>query len=189
MIISVTLIIIFVMAFSVYFILYSRKETGALRQKVEKLEDQLAEKNKLSDSLQLIKKLLENLNCRYYVKEEGRVEFSFHGDDYYILYADDSAWCRLIEYVWYECPLGDVDEFSCMQKAINNVNYKRTSTACYSIDKKDNKMYVFSKFDFILFESMPAVEEYFKVCLGDMAELKQRVVIEFEKEKQKMGIE
>lgn len=76
-----------------------------------------------------------------------------------------------------------------MQKAINNVNFKRMSTACYSIDKENNKMDVFSKNDIILLQSLPSVENYFQICLNDICELKQKVVIEFEKEKQKIGIE
>lgn len=168
-----------------------RNKANVLQQKLDELEfdKQEEEKHRFSDTLQLIKHLLDNLNCRYEAKEEGRVEFSFHGDDYYILYTDDGVWCRIVEYVWYECSLDSVEEFSCMQKAINNVNFKRMSTACYSIDKENNKMDVFSKNDIILLQSLPSVENYFQICLNDICELKQKVVIEFEKEKQKIGIE
>lgn len=84
-----------------------RNKANVLRQKLDELEfdKQEEEKHRFSDTLQLIKHLLDNLNCRYEAKEEGRVEFSFHGDDYYILYTDDGVWCRIVEYVWYECSL------------------------------------------------------------------------------------
>lgn len=136
----------------------------------------------------LIKALLAKMNCQYDENDDGSLFFTYQGERFWLTSNKESAWIRIIDLQWYDCPLDNLEEISCMQKAINTANSGQSCTAIYVISKEDNKMIVYSKCDLLIFSHFPAPDQYLATWLACFFRLKQEVVMEFEKEKQKIGL-
>lgn len=134
----------------------------------------------------LMQALLKNLNCQYEADEYGNLTFTFQAENFTIYIDKGSSWIRIVDHPWYDCPLDKFEEISCMQRSINSVNAWQQCTAVYSIDKEDNKMIVFSKCDLLMHSGIPALEQYLYAWLNSFFRLKQAIVTEFEKAKQKI---
>lgn len=133
------------------------------------------------DASFLMRNLLDKLNCEYHENNDGSLYFLYQGERFWLQISKDNAWVRIIDLQWYECSLDDIEEFSCMQKAVNNANSHQSCTAIYAINKEANKMIVYSKCDFTISNKLPSLEQYLAAWLADFFHLKQEVVIEFEK--------
>lgn len=138
------------------------------------------------DTPTLMRTLLKMLNCKCQENDDGTLYFSYQGESFWLSTGKDTAWVRIIDLQWYDCPLDNLEEVSCMQKAINTANVHQISTAVYSIDKENNKLSVYSKLDFALPNDFPEPEAYLSALLAQFFHLKQAVALEFEKEKQKL---
>lgn len=141
------------------------------------------------DNPTLMKRLLEKLNCQYKENEDGSLFFQYQGEHFWMQSSNDSAWVRVIDLQWYDCSLDQLEEMSCMQKAINSINSGQICSAVYSIDKDENKMEVYSKYDFVMTSAIPSADQLLASVLANFFRLKQAVVTEFEKEKQRIGVE
>lgn len=136
----------------------------------------------------LVRTMLGKLNCQYDENDDGSLFFTYQGERFWLTSSKESVWIRIVDVQWYECPLDNLEEMSCMQKAINLVNGKQSCTAVYLIDKEIGKMIVYSKCDLIISPKFPSPDQYLAAWLACFFRLKQDVVIEFEKEKQKIGL-
>lgn len=136
----------------------------------------------------LLRAILEDLNCKYEENEDGSdLIFSYQGETF-VARAPlvDNPRVRLFDVNWYSCPLDNLEEMSCMQKAINEGNTHQMCTAVYYIDNENQCMTVYSKADFLIWSAMPQPENYMRMWLDNMFYLKQDIVAEFEKEKLKI---
>lgn len=140
------------------------------------------------DTPTLIKGLLKKLNSQYQENEDGSLFFTYQSERFWLQCDKESSWIRIIDLQWYECTLEKIEEVSCMQKAINISNAGQQCTAIYSIDKEENKMIVYSKCDLLISSHFPAPDQYLAAWLACFFRLKQTVVMEFEKEKQRIGV-
>lgn len=136
----------------------------------------------------LMKALLTKLNCTYHEEKDGTISFVYQGELFSMFTKPDYVWVRITDHRWYDCSLDDIEEFSCMQKAINKANFSSLCTAIYYTSKEENKMIVFSKGDFSISGEYHDIERYLTTWLSCFFRLKQNVVLEFEKEKQKIGV-
>ena len=96
---------------------------------------------------------------------------------------------RIFDLDWYHCPLSNLEEMSCMQKAINAANTRQMCTAVYYIDNDRKEMSVYSKADFLIWSDMSHPDNYMRMWLGNLFYLKQNVVVDFEKEKQRIDLQ
>lgn len=140
------------------------------------------------DTPELMKASLTNLNCSYHEEDDRAISFIYQGEHFSMYTKPDYVWVRITDNRWYECSLDNIEEFSCMQKAINKANFSSPCTAIYYISKEENKMIVFSKGDFSISGEYHNIERYLTTWLSCFFRLKQNVVLEFEKEKQKIGL-
>lgn len=141
------------------------------------------------DTPTLMKRLLEKLNCQYKEDDDGSLFFQYQGEHFWLQTSKESAWVRVIDLQWYDCSLDQLEEMSCMQKAINSINSGQICSAVYSIDKDEDKMIVYSKYDFVMASVIPSADQLLAAVLANFFRLKQAVVTEFEKEKQRIGVE
>lgn len=136
----------------------------------------------------LIRAILGDLKCQYSENEDGDIIFIYQGERFWVWAIEDSTRIRIIDVRWYDCTLDRLEEMSCMQKAINIANSVEPCTAVYVIDKEENKMMVYSQCYFMISSSIPAPDKYFAIWLSNFFHLKQKVFLEFEKEKQRIGL-
>lgn len=136
------------------------------------------------NTYQLIKALLESLNCRYQENGDGTIYFTYQAENFWLTTGQDNAWVRIIDTQWFDCPADDLQKMSYMQKAINTANSTQQCTAVYYIE--NGNMIVYSKADIIITPETPNVEDYFVAWLTCFFRLKNTVTVEYEKEKNKM---
>lgn len=136
------------------------------------------------NTYQLIKALLENLNCRYQENDDNTMYFTYQAENFWVTTGQDNSWARIIDMQWFDCPIDDLQQMSYMQKAINTANSTQQCTGVYYIE--NGKMNVYSKTDIIITSDIPNVEDYFVAWLTCFFRLKNNVMIEYEKEKNKM---
>lgn len=143
------------------------------------------------DTAAFVQKLLEKLNCKYDSEDDGaqnNTYFVYQGEHFVLSCFRDNAWVRIIDVQWYHCELDNLEEISCMQKAINAANAKQVCSAVYGINYEDNEFGVYSKCDFPIYNQFPSPDQYLASWLSNFFRLKQAVVMQFEKEKQRIGI-
>lgn len=143
------------------------------------------------DTPALVKRILEHLNCHYQISADGKnLTFRYQGENFLIRAPiKDSLRIRLYDLSWFYCSLDNLEEMSCMQKAINIANGTELCTAVYFIDKEDNLFFVYSRADLFVWNDMPCPENYMLMWFDNMFRLKQTVVMEFEKAKHMMKVE
>ena len=116
--------------------------------------------------------------------------FSYQGENFVARAPDKhNPRIRIFDLDWYHCPLSNLEEMSCMQKAINAANTRQMCTAVYYIDNDRKEMSVYSKADFLIWSDMSHPDNYMRMWLGNLFYLKQNVVVDFEKEKQRIDLQ
>lgn len=143
------------------------------------------------DTPTLVKAILNDLNCKYEESDDhSDYMFSYQGETFIARAPDkDNPRVRLFDLDWYHCSLNNLEEMSCMQKAINAANTRHMCTAVYNIDNDRKEMSVYSKADFHIWCNIPSPDDYMRMWLGNFFLLKQNIVIDFEKEKQRIGLQ
>lgn len=140
------------------------------------------------NNVDLMKAILRDINCQYTETSKGQLIFTYQGENFAIIDSPDSVWIRIIDLQWYTCPLDNIEEMSCMQKAINESNATQTCTALYDIDRDDHKMIVYSKYDMVISLHTDQPDMLLEACLADFFRLKHKIGLEFDKERQRMGV-
>lgn len=143
------------------------------------------------DTSTLVKAILKDLNCKYEESDDhSDYVFSYQGENFVARAPDKhNPRIRIFDLDWYHCPLSNLEEMSCMQKAINAANTRQMCTAVYYIDNDRKEMSVYSKADFLIWSDMSHPDNYMRMWLGNLFYLKQNVVVDFEKEKQRIGLQ
>lgn len=143
------------------------------------------------DTPTLVKAILNDLNCKYEESDDhSDYVFSYQGENFVARAPDKyNPRIRIFDLDWYHCPLSNLEEISCMQKAINAANTRQMCTAVYYIDNDRKEMSVYSKADFLIWSDMSHPDNYMRMWLGNLFYLKQNVVVDFEKEKQRIGLQ
>ena len=99
------------------------------------------------DTPTLVKAILKDLNCKYEESDDhSDYVFSYQGENFVARAPDKyNPRIRIFDLDWYHCPLSNLEEMSCMQKAINAANTRQMCTAVYYIDNDRKEMSVYSK--------------------------------------------
>lgn len=140
------------------------------------------------DNHTLMKTLLRELNAYYEEDEDGTITFSYQGEEF-LMFAEADDWIvRIVDKMWFKCPLDHLEEISCMQKAINTANDRQMASAVYAFDTEEQIMFVYGKYEFVFYNQIPDPSMYLAVVLGRFFHLQRKTMLEFEKEKQKIGL-
>lgn len=144
------------------------------------------EKWKGLSRVELFKKCLQELGCKverdnteehcYYVKYQGET-FTFH------IY-DDNVFIHIYDPFWYEVSTNDIDSFSVVRSAINEVNTNGRGTILYTIDKEHEKIYLHTRSTVIFADFIPNPDMYLAGLLNDMLRMQRTFYVEIAKRKQ-----
>jgi hypothetical protein len=137
----------------------------------------------------LIKALLRDMNCEYNIDENGTIVVKYQGETFCLQAHDDSSWLVIWDYAWLSVSSDNLEEISCLQRAINVSNTKEFCTAVYSIDTENKELTVHSNWSGIIIPGMSGMKEYLTVVFGFFFQQHQFLLAEFNKEKVKMGLE
>lgn len=132
--------------------------------------------------------IMRKLNCQYTWVEARRMKFMYQGENFVLDLFSENEWVRITDTVFYSCPLDHFEEISCMQRAINEVNYCYPWTVFYTIFDDDDSMSFLAKFDLYDPSKMAEPDKFFIECFNWLFAMKRRLFEEFDKEKHKLGL-
>ena len=76
-----------------------------------------------------------------------------------------------------------MEEFACLQKALNKVNQSATCTVLYTINKEVEEIGVHSKICILFIRQIPNIEGYLVHILDDFFKVERTVLTEVERVK------
>ena len=122
----------------------------------------------------LVLETLREMGCEYEEGTEGendiRIFFTYQGERF--MY--DLWWHHMSTYC-------DVEEFSAMQKTINQINAKSSCTVLYTINQEAEEIGVHSKKNMLFVRQIPGLKDYLVSVLNDFYNIRRDVLIEIEK--------
>lgn len=138
--------------------------------------------------LELMKRLLEKLNCEVDMIEKDVMGFSYQGEQFQVRAFDHDNWVRIFDIYWFSCSVESVDEISCMRSAINEGNKAFPISVSYVISEDNTEFNVYSKLDLIINDDIRYRIDYLRMWLGLFFDAKQFVANEFMKQKQSLNV-
>lgn len=164
------------------------------RRRADKAMGKQADESFTLDVPAQVRELLKKLNCIYEEDEDVDdkkafvARFTYQGEHFWLSSHKDRIWVRIVDCTWYSCPLENLEEMACMQKAINIANAATMlCAALYEIDNEERIMNVLSKCEFALPPQFQSDVDYFTAYLDSFFYLQRNVMTAFEKEKNKMA--
>lgn len=140
------------------------------------------------NTLDLAKALLHKLECKYEMRDDETILFSFQGEHFILIIPKNAHIVRIWDCGWFNVPLDNIEELSCIKKAINTSNINDMCVAVYTVNKDDNTLEVHSNKFAILVPEIPEVENYFRFLLESFFIQHRNLYSEFDKEKLSLGI-
>lgn len=137
---------------------------------------------------ELLEALLRKFQCQVERDEDGNYIAKYQGETFLICIMGDMPMLNIWDYRWLEFSLDNLEEVACVQRAINTSNQRDFCTAVYVIDTDENVLTVNSNRTCILTPDVPHVEELFQSLLDSFFVQHHGLVIDFNKEKVKMGL-
>ncbi len=130
---------------------------------------------------------LTKLGCQYQLGEgeDNRIFFAYQGEHFFADTTNDIMYVHLWDTHWGHVELYDIDDVSRLRKAINTSNLNTSVTTVYTVDEEGKNMDVHSKTVIPFVSSMPNLETYLKVELGEFFRAHQFVGNEMHKLREK----
>ena len=134
----------------------------------------------------LVLETLREMGCEY---EEGtedendiRIFFTYQGERFMIEADNECYFINIYDLWWHHMSTYcDVEEFSAMQKTINQINAKASCTVLYTINQEAEEIGVHSKKNMLFVRQIPGLKDYLVSVLNDFYNIRRDVLIEIEK--------
>lgn len=147
-----------------------KKETEELIKLAEKsgMAQQVLEGKDIG-TRDVFKKTLSDIGCQYQIGdgEDKLIFFDFQGEHFYAATNNDNLYVVIWDMFWETVDLNDIDEVSRYRRAINSSNSDTMVTTLYSIDEENLRMDIHCRAVIPFAASMPRLDEYLKMALGD----------------------
>ncbi|MCR5157595.1 MAG: hypothetical protein K6D37_00555 [Prevotella sp.] len=141
----------------------------------------------------LVLKTLREMGCNYTIVEDVPVirliHFHYQGQLFFIEVTQDSPYITLSHEWWHVMSMdGDIEEFACMQKAVNDANAYGHVTVCYHFDKEDRTIGLSSRNTILFVEGIPHLDYYLEGMLKLFFRTQRDVMIDMEKYRVRAGL-
>lgn len=134
--------------------------------------------------------ILRKLNCQVEKEDDGTMSFVYQGATFNLFSESDSPFMTIAFLWWESVSLDNLENVSCMQKAVNSTNATvGRVTTFYVIDNDSNRMLIGSKYGAILVPQVPMPMKYMEALLADLFQSSRIVESRYIDECKKAGIE
>ena len=135
----------------------------------------------------LLMQTLRSIGCEPLAEENtGRIFFSYQGEQFFIACSNDSPFITIYDVWWYQISMdADIEEFACMQKAVNYVNAYANCTALYSTNEEERVFGLHLKKNIPFIVQIPNIEVYLRSTLEDFFTVQRAIITEMERNKVK----
>ena len=138
----------------------------------------------------LVLQTLREMGCKYSEEFDGTlIHFSYQGKVFFVEAHNDCPYIYLLDPWWYEMSMdGDIEDFACMQKAVNEVNSYGKATVYYSFDEEDRTISLSSRQSILFVEEIKCIDNYLAAVLDVFFRVQQKVLTEMEKYRVRAGL-
>lgn len=141
------------------------------------------EENQNISTRDLCVEVLRKLNCDVQFDEENEYNmyFTYQGENFSVDTWENGLMITIWDTWWGTVDLDDLDDVSCVRKAINNINVRQNLTLMYSIDEKGQKFAVHTKRQCLLIPQIPQIENYMAAMLTDFFDVQRSFKEEYDR--------
>lgn len=111
---------------------------------------------------ELVIDTLKKIGCKPEEDEDGSLRFDYQEGYFVISYSDTSYSIRVDLPFWYDFPTYDIDQFSRMQKAVNEANTRKIYKVFYAVNKEMETVYLHSTIDLLFVPQIPRLDDYLR---------------------------
>ena len=135
----------------------------------------------------LLMRTLMSMRCDPLAEENtGRIFFNYQGERFFANCSNESPFITLYDVWWYQVSMdADIEEFACMQKAVNYVNAYADCTALYSAHEEERAFGLHLKRNIPFIVQIPNIEIYMRSILDDFFIVQRALITEMERNKVK----
>lgn len=135
----------------------------------------------------LVMRILRSIGSEPLAEENtGRIFFSYQGEQFFIACSNDSPFITIYDVWWYQISMdADIEEFACMQKAVNSINAYANCTALYSTNEEERVFGLHLKKNIPFIVQIPNIEVYLRSTLEDFFTAQRAIITEMERNKVK----
>lgn len=135
----------------------------------------------------LLMRTLMSMRCDPLAEENtGRIFFTYQGEQFFATCSNESPFITLYDVWWYQISMdADIEEFACMQKAVNQINAYANCTALYSAHEEERAFGLHLKRNIPFIVQIPDIEVYLKSTLDDFFIAQRALMTEMERNKVK----
>lgn len=109
---------------------------------------------------------LTKIGCQYELNGESNIiGFPYQGGYFMAIAENDSSEVQIYDTYWGSINLDNTDEVSRMKTSVNEANKRTTVNVVYTIDEEKNRMFIYSRKDFIFSDTLPDMEDYLRFVL------------------------
>ena len=192
----VFLVVLIIGGVNAYIYFYDKKaqkeELERDLERLERIRQEIESENTKVDvefeheTRDLVLETLREMGCEYEEGTEGendiRIFFTYQGERFMIEADNECYFINIYDLWWHHMSTYcDVEEFSAMQKTINQINAKASCTVLYTINQEAEEIGVHSKKNMLFVRQIPGLKDYLVSVLNDFYNIRRDVLIEIEK--------
>ena len=117
---------------------------------------------------ELVIDTLKKIGCKPEEDDDGRLHIDYQEGYFVILCSDTSTWICVDFPFWYECSTYDIDQFSRMQKAVNEANRRGLCNVYYAVNKETETVYLHSTIFLLFVPQIPRLDDYLRAAFIDL---------------------
>lgn len=175
-------------AFLVYIYFREKREQKEEREREsERMECICKEKMDLDtfkpETKSLAYKVLREIGCQPGETEEGRIMFSYQDATFLMEVDDECPFVNLIMPWVHCCSIFDIDEYSRVRKAVNEMNWTTPCQVFCFQNEETDEVVVHIKKNFILVPQIPQLNNYLISILRSFFLTQRDLTIKIEKER------
>ena len=160
---------------------------GRKNEQTNSIDESEKEQLEIVPTRVLLMRTLMNMKCDPLAEENtGRIFFNYQGERFFANCSNESLFITLYDVWWYQISMdADIEEFACMQKAVNRINAYADCTALYSANEEERVFGLHLKKNIPFIVQIPDIEVYLKSTLDDFFIAQRALITEMERNKVK----
>ena len=117
---------------------------------------------------ELVIDTLKKIGCKPEEDDDGRLHIDYQEWHFMILCGDTYFWICVDFPFWYEFSTYDIDQFSRMQKAVNEANRRGLCNVYYAVNKETETVYLHSSIYLLFVPQIPRLDDYLRAAFIDL---------------------
>ena len=152
---------------------------GRRNEQTNSIDESEKEQLEKVPTRELLMRTLMSMRCEPLAEENtGRILFNYQGEQFFATCSNESPFITVYDVWWYQISMdADIEEFACMQKAVNRINAYANCTALYSANEEERVFGLHLKKNIPFIVQIPDIEVYLRSTLEDFFTVQRAIII------------